>query len=196
MLLASESNGLDEHRDIIPLFKHNKLCPAAKDSNLYHSSQKPDAQSIELATAFTSQYSIFIDDAMLIVFPIGGKVTKKAACLAALESARDAQQTLAALNHRRRRHSQPEIKFGVGLNVGEVIYGNVGAPDRLDFTVMGPAVNRTARLESLTKTIGESILFSETFAEQIDCPTKYYGEHLMKGISQPQKVFAADESCE
>lgn len=148
------------------------------------------------ATSRGGEILRFIGDAMLIVFPIDAKVTKKAACLAALESARDAQQTLAALNHRRRRHSQPEIKFGVGLNVGEVIYGNVGAPDRLDFTVMGPAVNRTARLESLTKTIGESILFSEAFAEQIDCPTKYYGEHLMKGISQPQKVFAPDESCE
>ncbi len=47
---------------------------------------------------------------------------------------------------------------GVGLNVGKVIYGNVGAPDRLDFTVMGPAVNRTARLESLTKIIGSQFV--------------------------------------
>jgi adenylate cyclase len=147
------------------------------------------------ATARGGEILRFIGDAMLIVFPIDEKITKKAACIAALESARDAQQTLAALNHQRRRHLQPEIKFGVGLNVGEVIYGNVGAPDRLDFTVMGPAVNRTARLESLTKSIGESILISEDFAAQVDCPTKYYGEHNMTGISQPQKVFAPDESC-
>jgi adenylate cyclase len=137
----------------------------------------------------------FIGDAMLIVFPIDEKVTKKAACIAALESAKDAQQTLAALNHRRRRRSQPEIKFGVGLNVGEVVYGNGGAPDRPDFTVKGPAVNRNARLESLTKTIGESILISEDFAAQVDCPTRYFGEHNMKGISPPQKAFAPDESC-
>jgi len=138
----------------------------------------------------------FIGDAMLIVFPIDTKVTKKAACIAALESARDAQQTLAALNHQRRRHLQPEIKFGVGLNVGEVIYGNVGAPDRLDFTVMGPVVNRTARLESLTKIIGESILVSKDFSEQVDCPMHYLGEHKMKGIAKPQMVFAPDDSCE
>jgi adenylate cyclase len=138
----------------------------------------------------------FIGDAMLIVFPIDKKVTKKAACIAALESARDAQQTLAALNHRRRRHSQPEIIFGVGLNVGEVIYGNVGAPDRLDFTVMGPAVNRTARLESLTKIIGENILVSKDFSDQVDCPMHYFGEHKMKGIAKPQMVFAPDDSCE
>jgi len=138
----------------------------------------------------------FIGDAMLIVFPIDAKVTKKAACIAALESARDAQQTLAALNHQRRRHLQPEIIFGVGLNVGEVIYGNVGAPDRLDFTVMGPAVNRTARLESLTKIIGESILVSKDFSDQVDCPMHYFGEHKMKGIAKPQMVFAPDDSCE
>jgi adenylate cyclase len=138
----------------------------------------------------------FIGDAMLIVFPIGGKVSKKSACIAALNSARDAQQTLAAINHRRRRHSQPEIDFGVGLNVGEVIYGNVGAPDRLDFTVMGPAVNRTARLESLTKKIGENILVSKDFSDQVDCPMHYLGEHDMKGIAKPQMVFAPDVSCE
>ena len=138
----------------------------------------------------------FIGDAMLIVFPIDTKVTKKAACIAALESARDAQQTLAALNHQRRRHLQPEINFGVGLNVGEVIYGNVGAPDRLDFTVMGPAVNRTARLESLTKIIGESILVSKDFSDQVDCPMHYFGEHKMKGIAKPQMVFAPDDFCE
>ena len=138
----------------------------------------------------------FIGDAMLIVFPIDEKVTIKAACSAALESARDAQQNLAAINHRRRRHLQPEIKFGVGLNVGEVIYGNVGAPDRLDFTVMGPAVNCTARLETLTKTIGENILVSKDFSDQVNCPMHYFGEHKMKGISELQMVFAPDESCE
>ena len=138
----------------------------------------------------------FIGDAMLIVFPIDRKVSKKSACTAALSSARDAQQTLAALNHRRRRHGQPEIVFGVGLNVGEVTYGNVGSPDRLDFTVMGPAVNRTARLESLTKTIGEPILVSKDFSDQVECPMIYFGEHDMKGIARPQKVFAPDDSCE
>jgi adenylate cyclase len=83
------------------------------------------------------------------------------------------------------------------LNVGEVIYGNVGAPDRLDFTVMGPAVNRTARLESLTKSLtrslGASILFSEEFANLIDAPVQDLGDHPMKGIDGLQKVFGLKE---
>jgi adenylate cyclase len=136
----------------------------------------------------------FIGDAMLIVFPIDENMCGKTAANAALDSALDARNTLATLNHRRRRHGKPAIEFGVGLNIGEVIYGNVGAPDRLDFTVMGPAVNRSARLESLTKTLGASILFSKKFADLIDQPVKAMGEHEMRGIEGAQAVFALDES--
>ena len=136
----------------------------------------------------------FIGDAMLIVFPIDDDMCRATACNAAIDSAIDAQSTLASLNHQRRRHGQPEIKFGVGLNVGEVVYGNVGAPNRLDFTVMGPTVNRTARLESLTKTLDCNILFSKEFSELIDVPSSYLGLHEMKGIAEPQAVFAVCDS--
>jgi len=132
----------------------------------------------------------FIGDAMLIVFPIDDKMCNQTACNAAIDAAIDAQSTLETLNHRRRRHGQPAIEFGVGLNIGEVIYGNVGAPDRLDFTVMGPAVNRTARLESLTKNFDCKILFSQKFAELIETPSEFLGHHKMKGIAEPQAVYA------
>ena len=132
----------------------------------------------------------FIGDAMLIVFPIDGKTSNQTACNAAIDAAIDAQSTIENLNHRRLRHGQPAIEFGVGLNIGEVIYGNVGAPNRLDFTVMGPAVNRTARLESLTKKLGCNILFSEKFAELVETPSEFLGQHEMKGIAEPQAVYA------
>jgi adenylate cyclase len=132
----------------------------------------------------------FIGDAMLIVFPIDESTSRSEACNAAIEAALDACDTLATLNHRRQRHGQPAIEFGVGLNIGEVIYGNVGAPDRLDFTVMGPAVNRTARLESLTKSLDATILFSGEFAKLIDLPARDLGEHEMKGVDGLQRVFA------
>jgi adenylate cyclase len=132
----------------------------------------------------------FIGDAMLIVFQIDEDICERTACNAAIDSAIDAQNTLATMNHQRRRHNKPAIEFGVGLNVGEVIYGNVGAPDRLDFTVMGPAVNRTARLESLTKKFDCSILFSQNFAELIEIPSQFLGDHEMKGIAELQAVYA------
>ena len=124
----------------------------------------------------------FIGDAMLIVFPIDERHDERTACQAAIDSAIDAQDTLGSLNHQRRRHEKPEIAFGVGLNVGEVVYGNVGAPDRLDFTVMGPAVNRTARLESLTKKVQANILFSSRFSRLIHYPTILVGVHEVAGI--------------
>ena len=136
----------------------------------------------------------FIGDAMLIVFPINENMCDRTACSAAIDAAIDAYDTLETMNHRRRRHGQPEIEFGVGLNIGEVIYGNVGAPDRLDFTVMGPAVNRTARLESLTKEFDCNILFSKTFAELIEVPSEYLGDRNMKGIAEPQAVYALCET--
>lgn len=138
----------------------------------------------------------FIGDAMLIVFPISPEVSRKSACNAALDSARDARATLAVINHLRKRKSLPLIKFGVGLNVGEVVYGNVGAPDRLDFTVMGPAVNRTARLESLTKKLDQPVLMSKAFSDQIDCDTISLGLHKMKGINELQSVFAVSNVSE
>jgi adenylate cyclase len=132
----------------------------------------------------------FIGDAMLIVFPIDADTACETACRAALESALDAQSTIATQNFQRRRHGQPQIEFGVGLNVGEVVYGNVGAPDRLDFTVMGPVVNRTARLEALTKELDRNILFSRQFAEFVEQPSEFLGDFEMKGIDSAQPVYA------
>ena len=141
-------------------------------------------------TAHGGEILRFIGDAMLIVFPIEDDKCIKTACNAAMDAAIDAQSTLQSINHRRRRRGLPEIRFGVGLNVGEVIYGNVGAPDRLDFTVMGPAVNRTARLESLTKELDCDILFSQNFADSVDTRAEFLGQHQMKGIAEPQAVYA------
>ncbi len=134
----------------------------------------------------------FIGDAMLIVFAAADQGRVAAACTSALESAEDTFSNLATLNHRRRRAGKPEIRFGVGLHVGEVIYGNVGAPNRLDFTVMGPAVNRTARLESLTKTVKAPLLMSREFTEYIDLPVRSMGRYEMKGVATPQEVFVLE----
>jgi adenylate cyclase len=71
--------------------------------------------------------------------------------------------------------------------------GNVGAPDRLDFTVMGAAVNRTARIEDLTKALGRNLLMSAEFARQIEAPTVSLGRHAMKGVKDPQEVFGLQE---
>ncbi len=144
-------------------------------------------------TARRGEILRFIGDAMLIVFPAACEGGIEEAAHDALESAHDAFSGLAAFNHRRRHRGEPEIRFGVGLHVGEVVYGNVGAPNRLDFTVMGPAVNRTARLEGLTKDLGVPMLMSADFVQLIHAPKRSFGLHEMKGVASLQEVFALEE---
>ncbi|MFQ5756635.1 MAG: adenylate/guanylate cyclase domain-containing protein [Acidiferrobacterales bacterium] len=135
----------------------------------------------------------FIGDAMLAIFPVERGDTP-AACAAALDAAVHAFHDLVDLNKQCQRAGESPIRFGVGLHVGEVIYGNVGAPDRLDFTVIGPAVNRTARLENLTKELGVPLLLSDDFARQTDRPIYSCGSHRMNGVAEPQSVFTLVEA--
>ena len=141
-------------------------------------------------TARGGEILSFIGDAVLVVFPVTTSVSPNDACSAAVDAVTDAVDGLAATNMRRTRSNLPTIDFGVGLHLGKVIYGNVGAPDRLDFTVMGPAVNRTARLESLTKQLGSPLLMSGEVARSISQKTVSLGFHDLKGVAEQQEVFA------
>lgn len=134
----------------------------------------------------------FVGDAMLIVFPADAERDLERACRDAVDAARDAFAKLASLNDRRQSEGIPEIRFGVGLSAGEVVYGNVGAPDRLDFTVIGPSVNRAARLESLTKELGVPLLMTAAFAECLDRPARSLGFHRLKGLAEPVEVYALE----
>ena len=140
----------------------------------------------------------FIGDAMLIVFPVDSNVNISHTCKLALDAAIDILRDLKSFNQQRLQQGYPEIRFGIGLHIGQVIYGNVGAPDRLDFTVMGAAVNRTARLEELTKKVGVPLLLSAEFAQNTEVSVRYMGEFEMRGVTQKQEVFALlpDETLE
>ncbi len=122
-----------------------------------------------------------IGDALLMIFPASNGRSARDVCRAALETAR------AAL---KKAEGDDRLRFGIGLHFGEAIYGNIGAPDRLDFTVMGAAVNRTARLESLTKEIGEPILVSAEFLAHIDEAACAHGGHAVKGLAEPIDIYA------
>jgi adenylate cyclase len=131
----------------------------------------------------------FIGDAMLIVFPDDAGADGRDACRPALDAADDAFNSLDVVNHRRKGQFQPTLSFGVGLYYGEVIYGNVGAPDRLDFTVMGAAVNQTSRLEGSTKSLHQRLLMSREFVDLICAPVRSRRGHAMKGFSELREVF-------
>ncbi|MBV8168436.1 MAG: adenylate/guanylate cyclase domain-containing protein [Alphaproteobacteria bacterium] len=130
----------------------------------------------------------FIGDAALVVFPIGAG-GRRAACAAALAAAHDAFDAIATLN---RESGRPAIRFGIGLHVGAVSWGNVGGVDRLGLNVIGPSVNRTARIETLTKQAGVPLLLSEDFAVALERPCRLIGRFPLKGVAAPQAVYAPE----
>ena len=82
------------------------------------------------------------------------------------------------------------IRVGVGLQLGDVMYGNIGARRRLDFTVIGAAVNEVSRVESLCKVVGAPLLVTAAFAEHCgDIELVSAGRHALKGVSRPEEVF-------
>ena len=135
----------------------------------------------------------FIGDAILIVFEIKRPEDEAAVCDAALDAAIDAFASIAVVNHRRRRVGLPAIEFGLGLHIGTVTHANVGAPNRLAFNVVGPAVNKTARLQSISKQAGEPLLMSREFAARIRRPLRSIGHFDLRGVSGPQEMFTLEK---
>jgi adenylate cyclase len=135
----------------------------------------------------------FIGDAVLIVFEIKQPGQEAAVCEAALDAAIDAFNAVGVANHRRRRAGLPEIEFGLGLHLGEVTHANVGSPGRLAFNVVGPAVNRTARIQALTKETGVPLLLSDEFAARVRHPLRSLGTHDLRGLAGAQEVFTVQK---
>jgi adenylate cyclase len=133
----------------------------------------------------------YIGDAALAIFPITGGVglaTPEASRKAA-KATRDAIKRMGEVNAARRDAGEEDIGFGIGLHLGDVTYGNIGAPRRLEFTVIGAAENEAARIESLTKTLGEPVLMSAKFNECYPSKLRSVGKHDLKGVSGTHEVF-------
>jgi len=130
----------------------------------------------------------FIGDAVLAIFPIDDPDSPQAAGQA-IEAAQAAQQAISLLNRQRTEQGAKAIGFGIGMHIGNLMYGNIGTPGRLDFTVIGSAVNEASRIEGLCKTLDQNILLSAEFARH--CPGKLVsvGTHTLRGVSTPQELF-------
>ena len=135
----------------------------------------------------------FIGDAILIVFEIRNPADEAGVCESALDAAVDAFDSIAVVNHRRRIAGQPMIEFGLGLHLGIVTHANVGSPNRLAFNVVGPAVNMTARIQSLAKETGVPLLLSTDFARQVRRPLRSIGRHDLRGVAGAQEVFTIQQ---
>jgi len=130
----------------------------------------------------------FIGDAMLAIFPIVADTS--ATCSAALVAAERAQAALIEENRRRQGAGLLRIEYGLALHVGDVMYGNIGSDTRLDFTVIGPAVNLTARIESMCRQLDRPLLLSSDFVRLGGISAQSLGAFPLKGIALEQEIFA------
>jgi len=132
----------------------------------------------------------FMGDGMLAIFPVPTPAERAATASTAARAAASAIEAMLVLNRIRAAAGEPTVRFGLALHPGEVMFGNIGASQRLDFTVIGPAVNYAARLEKLCSPLDRSVLLSSAMAELLpDAELEPLGDHPLKDIDRPVKVF-------
>jgi adenylate cyclase len=130
----------------------------------------------------------FMGDGLLAIFPL----SEPAACANLLRAVEEAGAAMSALSERNSLTGAAPLNYGVGVHVGDVMYGNIGSRTRLDFTVIGPAVNMASRIETLTKQVGRKVLLSRAFADMVkgEFDLARVGEYPVRGFSEPIELFA------
>lgn len=134
----------------------------------------------------------FMGDGLLAIFPVDGDPAT--ACRTALAAERDARRRVAEVNRARAEAAERTTDFYLALHLGRVYFGNIGSPDRLDFTVIGPAVNEASRIMALCGSVRRPLLLSARFAETLtaageELPLASVGRFALKGVSEAQHLY-------
>jgi adenylate cyclase len=137
----------------------------------------------------------FLGDGMLAIFPFED-ATRDETCRQALNAASEAMQAVDGLNATRTEIGKPTTQVDLALHIGEVLYGNVGAIDRLDFTVIGPVVNEVARIEALCEPLRRRVLVSSDLVKAVggSCRFEPLGRHVLRGVRDAREIYGLKES--
>jgi adenylate cyclase len=133
-----------------------------------------------------------IGDGVLAIFPAAERAH---ACAAALDAASAAREAVMGLNARRFEQGLPATEMYLGLHIGEVFYGNIGSKERLDFTVVGPAVNEVSRIAAMCRSVDQPILMSAAFTASVAEERRTFasvGRFALRGVGKPQELFTLD----
>jgi len=133
-----------------------------------------------------------IGDGVLAIFPAADRAQ---ACLAAITAAGKARAKVGKLNEKRAGQGLPTTSFYLGLHIGYVFYGNIGSRERLDFTVIGPAVNEVSRIASMCRSVDQNVLMSDAFVEGLRHRRQDFlsvGRFALRGVAAPQELFTVD----
>lgn len=134
----------------------------------------------------------FIGDGVLAAFPYDGDV--RAACLAARAGAERALAALERMPPRQVARREVRLRMGIALHLGQVAFGNVGSRARLDFTVIGHAVNVASRLAGLCSRLDRALLVSSAFAAEVPAGAVHVGTHAVRGLPHDEAVYTYDRS--
>jgi adenylate cyclase len=151
-----------------------------------------DAMS-EPIEKFGGEILKFMGDGLLAIFPLSDPEASRNLMRAIAE----AQDAMVVLNEENLKKGHDPLGYGIGVHIGDVMYGNIGSRRRLDFTVIGPAVNVASRLENLTKEVGRPVLMSRAFVESAGCAAalENLGSYPLRGLGEPIDVFAFSNTC-
>jgi adenylate cyclase len=136
----------------------------------------------------------FIGDAVLAIFPIRDEGATQKACECAIKAAILARENLVQANVTRKEKGLIELDYGLGLHIGQVLFGNIGIPERVEFSVIGSAANEVARIESLTKELKENILVSSDFAKHLSLDWVDAGDHNLRGVDRTLTLYTPPKS--
>ncbi|MFC0241978.1 adenylate/guanylate cyclase domain-containing protein [Rhodopseudomonas telluris] len=135
----------------------------------------------------------FMGDGLLAVFPIADdRVDEVDVCARMLAAAHECRVNVAAMNYIEGNHVIESFRFGVALHVGQVLYGNIGGGNRLDFTCVGPAVNLAARLERIAGRLGRTVVASSDFINLCGDGFVEIGEFPIDGLSHAERVYGLE----
>ncbi len=137
----------------------------------------------------------FMGDGLLAIFPTAPDTTEIEVCSESMAAAHEARVRMAELNRRRAEEGLPTLQFGLALHVGDVMYGNIGGAERLDFTTIGPAVNLAARLEVLAANLGRSFLVSSAVARHCRDGLVPLGRFELRGFRDTEEVYGLPDEA-
>jgi adenylate cyclase len=135
----------------------------------------------------------FVGDAVLAIFAVAEDAELPGVTRHALQALRASLTVTDNINGQRMEAGLEPIRYGIGLNIGNVMYGNIGIPERLAFSAVGPTVIEVARIEKLTKTVGSRVLATREVAALEPRQWQSIGRHRLEGVGKPQELFGFKE---
>lgn len=140
------------------------------------------------------QVSGHVGDAVVMFFPIPDAGSERPLCAAAVKAALEGLRALELVNAMPSRKTAPPLRARIGIDIGEVVHGNIGSTGRFSFAIIGTPVNRSARLQALAKELDAVMLMTSDIAEAAGVQCRSFGSHALRGFDHPVDIVGFDVS--